>query len=870
VSIDIGYKKKILNSSLILLLISVLPTVVAADPPAPIARDYPTAESRQSVEDEDLFLKIFGYKRKLPDQLVVPFLIGDRQFGNIQIFLARDPKHIRVSADTIFDRITPFVRSSILAHLQTQIDGRNTLSISTLKESGFSVDFDENALLFRIDIPAELRKEKIVGQLEGQAPPNLEYATEPNHLSAYVNISAGHDFVYQGRNATNGDTHSTAVNLDTAINFRNFVAEGIIEYSEENSWRRGDMRLVHDSPERMLRFLVGDLLIPLRGYQTAPAIGGFGISKDFSLQPYARIRPITSNKILISRPSTVEVFLNDILVETVRVQPGPYDFHQTALQHGINDVRIRIRNDLGEEEWVDIDTFFSASSLKKDLSQYSINFGFLRDDNHNNYDYDLNNLITSFFYRRGITDNQTAGFYLQTAPNQMMFGFENDWSSSMGNINANLAFSQTPNKEMDLAGQLIYYYFNNKQSANPHHRSWRASIEYVGRNFARINETDPDNSTSWLLTGSVGQELSSAIYGSLSASYGWSRDAYDLGDSHVFSLNLTKRLTRSARISLTLSERKVSQRAENEAGAFISLTINFPQRGHSFNSTYSTRKNAAGVNWQYRSPNNQMMNMLTVQSSEDTNLYMSERLSYAGHRGNVALTHYHEEPQKSDSQDRTNLAINSALVFVDGEIGLAAPVRNSFVIVKSNDVLKDYKVGINRRRDGSFQGVDDIFGPAAITDLTPYHVHDLKIEIPDLPAGYEINGFDYTLLPTYKSGFLLKIVGEAFVLVQGRLVDEKDEPVRFIEGEVISLDDLKFAPRSFFTNKNGVFTIYGMTPGHFEIHFTSNTWKPLSISIPKNVGSNIYKIGTIITESNNGSSQKISGTGIDDRVNVEK
>ena len=69
---------------------------------------------------------------------------------------------------------------------------------------------------------------------------------------------------------------------------------------------------MYDQPQKMLRFYLGDINIPIIGYQTSPSVGGISITKDFNLQPYSSTKPISMNEIVIYRPSTIEVYSNDI------------------------------------------------------------------------------------------------------------------------------------------------------------------------------------------------------------------------------------------------------------------------------------------------------------------------------------------------------------------------------------------------------------------------------------------------------------------------------------------------------------------------------------------------------------------------------
>jgi len=838
---------QILLLNLLILASSTLPFFPPAALSDPLQENQLTTSDNLELSQLDyneLFEKVFGHEPLLPDNLLVPFFISSRQYGKIVVHPAQESKGTRVSGETILDQLMPFVKAPVLEELRSKIDADKTLMISTLNALGFTADFDANNLIFQIKIPPHHRTLQTLGQDLKRLPANIEYAIKPNEATGFINFRGGYNYFHDGIGSENR-YHATVLNFDAAFNYKGFVTEGISEYTDDSAWRRRDIRFIYDQPEHMLRYSGGDLHIPVQGFQTAPAVGGIGISKEFSLQPYALTRPISTKELFVARPSTIEIYVNDVLTEMHQVQPGPYNFFQTALSQGANNVRILIRDDTGMETWVDIDGYYNVSGLKKGFSQYSFNAGFLREEESSHYRYDTQKPLVSLFYRYGLSDFLTFGSYFQALPDHALLGAENSWSSFLGNINTNIAVSSNPQSDIDTAIQVLYFYRDNKPNTNPYNRSWQASFDYTGQNFSRLMESKPDNSIPYMITGSISQDLFPTLYGSLSASYGWARPESDREDNYIFSCSLTKRLSSKARMSMVLSNRKESSGGEHEWRAFLRFTFNFPQSGNSITSTLDSRDDALGINWQYSSPDNRITSMLTASTSETTEASFSERIQYRGYRGDAAVTHMHETQRNDLRRNNTNITLNSSLLYADGYFGWARIVNNSFSLLKANETLKNYTIGINKNSDGSFQGEADGFGPAAITTLSPYQVYDLQVEIPQLPIGYEVNAFNHTLLPSYKSGFLINVAGKASGLVRGTLVDEEDRPVSYVTGEAVPLKSSSELPRGFFTNKNGTFTIYGLSPGKHELRIKSKQYLPIEVIIPDTCKSNYCKLGRI-------------------------
>ncbi|MBW2324157.1 MAG: hypothetical protein JRF41_11705 [Deltaproteobacteria bacterium] len=134
---------------LVLMLAGAVPALGASDSPSKNTQDDSRSDGWKSSQYDDLFEKVFGYRRTLPGRLLIPFLVGRRQFGKIEVFLAKENKDIRVSADTVLDHIAPFVKRPVWERLKAQVDAGNTLGVSVLKMAGFDASFDENALTFR-------------------------------------------------------------------------------------------------------------------------------------------------------------------------------------------------------------------------------------------------------------------------------------------------------------------------------------------------------------------------------------------------------------------------------------------------------------------------------------------------------------------------------------------------------------------------------------------------------------------------------------------------------------------------------------------------------------------------------------------------
>ena len=339
----------------------------------------------------------------------------------------------------------------------------------------------------------------------------------------------------------------------------------------------------------------------------------------------------------------------------------------------------------------------------------------------------------------------------------------------------------------------------------------------------------------------MNQKLSSSMSTSLSASY--RTGGVDLGDVYSYSLSLSKSFISNFRISCSIANMKrVGE--EDDWRASLNFTFKLMER-NIINSLYSIRDQNSSLSWYYNSENNKMRNDLTTNYSEYNPVKFTNRLSYSGNRGDVSLGYKLNETFDGVLNNNINISGNTSIVFVNGKFGWSKSIKNSFALVKTNDVLKGYKVGIQRRDKGVYRYSSDMFGSAIYTNLTPYRVQQFDIELPDIPVGYEANAGEQILLPTYKSGFLIDIEGKSFVFARGRLVDKDGKPLENVTAKVVPYGKFYEEEKSIFTNKGGYFYVSGLKPGSYTIEFDSEDYKPVKIKILKENKQGYCKLGSL-------------------------
>jgi outer membrane usher protein len=160
-----------------------------------------------------------------------------------------------------------------------------------------------------------------------------------------------------------------------------------------------------------------------------------------------------------------------------------------------------------------------------------------------------------------------------------------------------------------------------------------------------------------------------------------------------------------------------------------------------------------------------------------------------------------------------------------------------------NENFRSQQVGINPNAGGYTARADNL-GPAVVPDLQPYQVSTLRIDAPNLPLGYDVGRNVYHLLPSYRSGTLIRVGTEATVFIRGVLVDAKGEPVSLQAGEIVSLSDPNWKQVTLFTNKAGKFALEGFKPGRYELRLFINQQHPIPFEIPSGKAG-VYDLGTL-------------------------
>jgi outer membrane usher protein len=93
----------------------------------------------------------------------------------------------------------------------------------------------------------------------------------------------------------------------------------------------------------------------------------------------------------------------------------------------------------------------------------------------------------------------------------------------------------------------------------------------------------------------------------------------------------------------------------------------------------------------------------------------------------------------------------------------------------------------------------------------------ITLEAPEAPIGLDLDDFQRVLLPTYKSGIVVRVGTRATYSVEGTILLADGKALVFKSGAIVSIEVTESAPIAFFTDEHGVFQAYGLLPGSYGI-----------------------------------------------------
>lgn len=279
-------------------------------------------------------------------------------------------------------------------------EGRELVSLRSLAPR-LEFEVDETALTLRLAAGRALLGRSALDLDTLRRPAGLELRESPG---AFLNYSA--------RGTTDRDFSGFA---EAGATFSRHLALGSASVGADGRVVRGLTAITREEPGPMIRFTLGDAVVPAQPLGGAPIVGGLGISREPALDPYRRTTPLPQVSAFASSPSTVEVWVNGALVRTLQVAPGTYDLSNLPVTTGQNDVRVVVRDAFGRTEQVDASRYQAQGLLARGFHAFSWYAGPQRRA-YGLESWDYGRPVLAGSHRLGLTDAFTVGARLEASP----------------------------------------------------------------------------------------------------------------------------------------------------------------------------------------------------------------------------------------------------------------------------------------------------------------------------------------------------------------------------------------------------------------------------------------------------------------------
>lgn len=627
------------------------------------------------------------------------------------------------------------------------------------------------------------------------------------------------------------------------FNYKDYVLEYAGDYDSSSSQEvnRGDVIMTHDFLKHLLRLEVGDQYLKSFGQGVILKIGGVGVAKNYNLSPYFIKTPTGETELVLQRKSRVEVYVNDNLIRTLKYEAGKYLLKDLPLYQGINQIRLRIEDSLGEIKEVSLNESFSSQLLKKGLVQYNVQLGSFAEYEQGEIKYRTEKgPLLSGFFNRGFHRRWTAGGYGQAYQEQLNLGLKSILATNYVTLTTDFLTSFLKNKN---PGVQIQLGFNRQFSKIAKGRSLTANLDYIYKSpyFTSLYSTQSKNIFSHLLQFNLGAQIGKASHVSLGLGRYYNRlGEYDRTNMSVY---YNARVNRNIRLGLNMGRRR-SISGESDSYVLFNFNLNFFQHKQNAYLFSDLLENTHQANWTYRSGEHDNSHNFAVTTNKEVD-QNSEAFNWNYNHQNFEFRFDQKyiKPHDLSGRQRYNLQLASAVLFTKSEWAISRPVYNSYAIMVQNDELKDECLIFSSENSVQCNSFD-LFSKKVIRNFNPYHYRKVSVDASRLTPGTSLNEESFVLFPTYKSAHHLKLFVKSHVMLIGRLMGARGT-CGLATGHLRLLE--KGKPTNdvfyFFSNRSGRIVVEDLVPGSYEIFFGEEEESVGELSIPQgkkgflNVGS---------------------------------
>ncbi len=758
-------------------------------------------------------------------QMLMPLTIGltlnAKYVGQIDVKI--DPK----TNDGVFDQtrflnmMKPLLGRATHTKMRSAFEDKQTyIPFSTLNDVGLSIEFDQLSLSLAVTSGADSLSTQDLALKRRSTEPNPSLYQSPSVFTAGVNVTASQRFEHRD---TAGETQRPQWVLNGLVNvggFEGVTIEGGARHSgrRDGKWERSNIIASKDFFDSALRLTAGEITPRTQSFQGAQRVLGVGLYRSYSnIRPFQIVRPTGRRQFNLEEESKVDVYVNEILVETIELEKGSYSLSDFPITSRANDVRLEINGRSGRNQVLEFDVYGGSELLAPGISD----FGFFLGNRQGaaEFDYSGGAALTGY-YRKGLTGQLSAGATLQATEQAQQLGLLLTYGNRYGLFDMEAATSY---QDRDAATGSAYRlnYRNTfsliaendlRISANGEYRTQRFQGAFDDLEFA------PQKWSSALQASWIGPKGWSATLGLTAAE----RRGLNGGVSSAFNAALSRRMGNfQFGGSFAMGENASGERSER-----IGFTLGYRPLG-AFSSTaqYNSAEHQMQLDLSHR-PRQRLeaLNLSAQIQDSDRGRRYRANMTYNHNRFESSIQHNHIETSQvglqgsqTDVQSRTDIRLSSFIGLSNGAIGVGRPVQSGFVLANKHRSLKDSVVEIKNGQQ--LVARPGFLGAAVIPITRPYAVNKFDISVEPLPLGYDLGDGSITVFPGHGSSYKAPIGSDASRTAMGFLL-QNGEPMALISGVVSPigiLKDIEKWQRPLFTNRAGRFVADRLRPGEYEI-----------------------------------------------------